>query len=172
VQSFFLDRYDPTIEDSYRKEIEIDGQRCVLEILDTAGTEQFTAMRDLYIRNGEGFLLVYSITSLASLEEVKNLREQITCIKKDKKQVHSEAPVNNATKEIPIVLVGNKCDLEERRMVSKQVGKHLASQWACPFHESSARTNLNVDCLFIDLVKQIRKRPIPNQKKRRNCAIF
>lgn len=53
-----MERYDPTIEDSYRKQVEVDGQQCMLEILDTAGTEQFTAMRDLYMKNGQGFVLV------------------------------------------------------------------------------------------------------------------
>ncbi|VDO81500.1 unnamed protein product [Haemonchus placei] len=53
VSSTFIEKYDPTIEDFYRKEIEVDGQPCVLEILDTAGTEQFSSMRDLYIKNGQ-----------------------------------------------------------------------------------------------------------------------
>src|SRR3954467_14324927 len=63
VSNTFIEKYDPTIEDFYRKEIEVDGQPCVLEILDTAGTEQFASMRDLYIKNGQGFVVVYSITS-------------------------------------------------------------------------------------------------------------
>lgn len=63
VSGTFMEKYDPTIEDFYRKEIEVDSAPCVLEILDTAGTEQFASMRDLYIKNGQGFVVVYSITS-------------------------------------------------------------------------------------------------------------
>ena len=81
VQSIFVEKYDPTIEDSYRKQVEIDGQQCMLEILDTAGTEQFTAMRDMYMKKGEGFALVYSITSQATFADLNELREQITRVK-------------------------------------------------------------------------------------------
>uniref|UniRef100_A0A8D2EFZ9 RAP1B, member of RAS oncogene family n=1 Tax=Theropithecus gelada TaxID=9565 RepID=A0A8D2EFZ9_THEGE len=63
VQGISVEKYDPTIEDSYRKQVEADAQQCMLEILDTAGREQFTAMRDLYMKNGQGFALVYSITA-------------------------------------------------------------------------------------------------------------
>ena len=63
VSGHFMEKYDPTIEDFYRKEIEVDHTPCVLEILDTAGTEQFASMRDLYIKNGQGFIVAYSITN-------------------------------------------------------------------------------------------------------------
>lgn len=81
VQSIFVEKYDPTIEDSYRKQVEVDGLQCMLEILDTAGTEQFTAMRDLYMKNGQGFVLVYSITSQVTLTDLYEIREQILRVK-------------------------------------------------------------------------------------------
>lgn len=76
-----MEKYDPTIEDSYRKQVEVDGQQCMLEILDTAGTEQFTAMRDLYMKNGQGFILVFSITSMVTMNDLYELREQILRVK-------------------------------------------------------------------------------------------
>jgi len=67
----FMSLYDPTIEDRYQKHIEYKGVQCMLEILDTAGQETFSAMRELYMANGEGFALVYSITSTLSFNEVE-----------------------------------------------------------------------------------------------------
>jgi len=61
VQGIFVEKYDPTIEDSYPKMVEVDGNQFMLEILDTAGAQQFTAMRDLYMKNDQGFVLAYSI---------------------------------------------------------------------------------------------------------------
>ena len=58
VQGIFIDKYDPTIEDSYRKQMMVDTTHHIVEILDTAGTEQFSAMRDLYIKNAEGIILL------------------------------------------------------------------------------------------------------------------
>ena len=76
-----MERYDPTIEDSYRKTITINNaarsEAIQLEILDTAGTEQLAAMRDLYVRTGHAFLLVYSVTSAASLQEAIDIYDQI-----------------------------------------------------------------------------------------------
>lgn len=62
-------------------QVEVDGQQCMLEILDTAGTEQFTAMRDLYMKNGQGFVLVYSITAQSTFNDLSDLREQILRVK-------------------------------------------------------------------------------------------
>ncbi|XP_057566893.1 ras-related protein Rap-2a-like [Hippopotamus amphibius kiboko] len=81
VTGTFIQKYDPTIEDFYRKEIEVDSSPSVLEILDTAGTEQFASMRDLYIKNGQGFILVYSLVNQQSFQDIKPMRDQIIRVK-------------------------------------------------------------------------------------------
>lgn len=155
VQNIFVERYDPTIEDSYRKQVEVDGKQCVLEILDTAGTEQFAAMRDLYMKNGMGFLLVYSITSQATFGDLQEIREQILRVKD--------------TDDVPMVLVGNKCDLESDRVVGREQGQSLARSWGnCMFMETSAKAKINVSEAFTDLVRQINNviPQMPPQKQR------
>jgi len=142
VQGIFVEKYDPTIEDSYRKQVEVDGAQSMLEILDTAGTEQFTAMRDLYMKNGQGFVLVYSITAQSTFNDLMDLRDQILRVKD--------------TEDVPMVLVGNKCDLEDERVVGKDQGQNLAKQFAnCTFLETSAKMKINVNEIFHDLVRQI-----------------
>ncbi|KAL1991797.1 hypothetical protein VTN49DRAFT_5105 [Thermomyces lanuginosus] len=142
VQNVWIESYDPTIEDSYRKQIEVDGRQCILEILDTAGTEQFTAMREIYMKQGQGFLLVFSITSMSSLNELSEIREQILRIKDDDK--------------VPMVIVGNKSDLEENRAVPRSKAFALSQSWGnAPYYETSARRRANVNEVFIDLCRQI-----------------
>ena len=131
VQGIFVEKYDPTIEDSYRKQVEVDGQQSMLGILDTAGTEQFTAMRDLYMKNGQGFVLVYSITAQSTFNDLTDLREQILRVKD--------------ADDIPMVLVGNKCDLEDERVVGKDQGMNMARQFgSCAFMETSAKAKIGV----------------------------
>jgi Ras-related protein Rap-1A len=115
----------------------------MLEILDTAGTEQFTAMRDLYMKNGQGFVLVYSITAQSTFNDLPDLREQILRVKDQD--------------TVPMVLVGNKCDLEDERSVGKEQGQTLAKSWGCQFMESSAKAKINVNEIFYDLVRQINR---------------
>ena len=161
VQGIFVYKYDPTIEDSYRKQAEVDGQQCLLEILDTAGTEQFSAMRDLYMRNGQGFALVYSITSRASFEELAQLRYQILVVKD--------------AFHVPMVLVGNKCDLENEREVSTDEGQSLARQWGnITFMETSAKSKINTSEIFYDLVRQIisLQRKKLKARRRRRCLLL
>ncbi|OAA45048.1 krev-1 [Metarhizium rileyi] len=141
VHNEWIESYDPTIEDSYRTQIQVDGRQVVLEILDTAGTEQFVAMRDLYMKTGQGFLLVFSITSPSSLSELAGLREEIIRIKDDE--------------NVPMVIVGNKADLEENRVVPRAKGFSISQRWGAPYYESSARTRTNVDEVFVDLCRQM-----------------
>ena len=113
--------------------------------LDTAGTEQFTAMRELYMKQGQGFLLVFSITNMNSLHELTELRDMIVRIKDDE--------------NVPLVIVGNKSDLEEAREVSRQRVFQLAQQWGgAPYFETSARRRINVDDIFVNVCRQIMER--------------
>ncbi|KAJ8663548.1 Ras-like protein 3 [Lichtheimia ornata] len=143
IQSHFVDEYDPTIEDSYRKQCVIDDETALLDVLDTAGQEEYSAMREQYMRNGEGFILVYSITSRLSFEEISTFFEQIRRVKD--------------RDSFPMVLVGNKCDLESERQVSSQEGRDLAKTFGCPFSETSAKQRIGVDESFYDVVREIRR---------------
>ncbi|WPH04558.1 Hypothetical protein R9X50_00745000 [Acrodontium crateriforme] len=143
IQSHFVDEYDPTIEDSYRKQCVIDDEVALLDVLDTAGQEEYSAMREQYMRTGEGFLLVYSITSRQSFEEIVTFQQQILRVK-DKDY-------------FPIIVVGNKCDLEGERQVSTEEGQQLARSFGCKFIETSAKSRTNVDNAFFDIVREIRK---------------
>ncbi|KAF8339891.1 ras protein, partial [Cantharellus anzutake] len=142
IQSHFVDEYDPTIEDSYRKQCVIDQEVALLDVLDTAGQEEYIAMREQYVKSGEGFLLVYSITSRNSFEEISPLHQQILRVKDQDSW--------------PMVIVGNKCDLEYERQVGMNEGRDLAKHFGCGFLETSAKLRINVDNAFHDLVRSIR----------------
>uniref|UniRef100_A0A7N5JPG9 small monomeric GTPase n=1 Tax=Ailuropoda melanoleuca TaxID=9646 RepID=A0A7N5JPG9_AILME len=125
IQNHFVDEYDPTIEDSYRKQVVIDGETCLLDILDTAGQEEYSAMRDQYMRTGEGFLCVFAINNTKSFEDIHQYREQIKRVKD--------------SDDVPMVLVGNKCDLAARTVESRQA-QDLARSYGIPYIETSAKT--------------------------------
>ncbi|KAL6071499.1 Ras-like protein rasG [Balamuthia mandrillaris] len=165
IQNHFIDEYDPTIEDSYRKQVTIDDETCLLDILDTAGQEEYSAMRDQYMRTGQGFLCVYAITSRSSFDEITSFREQILRVKDED--------------QVPMVLVGNKSDLEDQRQVATSEGSDLAKSFGCPFLETSAKTRVNVEEGFFQLVRQIRdafkgeNELVKKKKKKMNrCSLF
>jgi len=141
IQNHFVDEYDPTIEDSYRKQVVIDGETCLLDILDTAGQEEYSAMRDQYMRTGEGFLLVFAVNNAKSFDDIASYREQIKRVKD--------------AEEVPMVLVGNKCDLPTRN-VDMNNAKEQAKHYDIPFIETSAKTRMGVDDAFYTLVREIR----------------
>ncbi|XP_070532679.1 GTPase NRas-like [Ptychodera flava] len=142
IQNHFVDEYDPTIEDSYRKQVVIDGETCLLDILDTAGQEEYSAMRDQYMRTGEGFLCVFAVNNAKSFEDIGSYREQIKRVKD--------------ADDVPMVLVGNKCDLPTRAVDLKEAHA-LAKSYGIPFIETSAKTRQGVDDAFYTLVREIRR---------------
>lgn len=143
IQSHFVDEYDPTIEDSYRKQCVIDEEVALLDILDTAGQEEYSAMREQYMRTGEGFLLVYAINDQNSFDEIKGFHSQILRVKD--------------TDNFPMILVGNKADLENERAISNQDRTELGKTLKIKTIETSAKMRIHVDQCFYDLVRQIRR---------------
>lgn len=169
IQSYFVTDYDPTIEDSYTKQCVIDDVVARLDILDTAGQEEFSAMREQYMRSGEGFLLVFSVTDKSSYDEIYKFHKQILRVKD--------------REEFPMILVGNKCDLESARVISPEKGFEIASQLGIKYIEASAKQRINVDQAFQELVKVVRKfqaeerPPIPTKpekgsKRGMKCTIL
>nr|XP_057947169.1 GTP-binding protein Di-Ras1b [Doryrhamphus excisus]XP_057947170.1 GTP-binding protein Di-Ras1b [Doryrhamphus excisus] len=144
VKGTFRDTYIPTVEDTYRQVISCDKSVCTLQITDTTGSHQFPAMQRLSISKGHAFILVYSITSKQSLEELKPIYQQVLAIKGN-------------VEAIPIMLVGNKSD-ETQREVETKDGEAQANQWKCAFMETSAKTNHNVTELFQELLNLDKKR--------------
>ena len=111
-----------------------------------------TTTRELYMKQGQGFLLVFSITSMSSLHELSELREQITRIKDDE--------------NVPIVIVGNKSDLEEDRAVPRARAFALSQTWGnAPYYETSARRRANVNEVFVDLCRQIIRKDLQGNSK-------
>ncbi|XP_037075544.1 ras-related protein Ral-a-like, partial [Pollicipes pollicipes] len=108
------------------------------------------ASRDNYFRSGEGFLVAFSITEDESFQATQEFREQILRVKDDE--------------TIPLLLVGNKCDLEERRRVSHAEAGARAAQWNVPYVETSAKTRQNVDKCFFDLMRKISARKAEHNK--------
>lgn len=144
VAGTFVEADDPTIEDAYRKNEKVDDEYALLEILDTAGQETFNTVRDTFFRETRGFLIIYSITSRTSFDDVAALYNE--CIK----------GIKNVD-QFPTVIIGNKCDLELERQVSKEEGQELAALYGCPFFEISAKSHTNVTEVFHEVVREFRK---------------
>ena len=168
----FVEEYDPTIEDSYRKQIGVEGHALVLNILDTAGQEEYAGMRDQWMNRQEGFIFVYSIIDQNTFLQTQDWNEQVTRL--------------FDREDFPRVLFGNKCDLASERAVTTDEGQNIAKQWKVPFFEGSAKMNLHVADAFDTIIKEIwriypNKNPANKQttttkggekKRRRACDIL
>lgn len=149
VKGTFRESYIPTIEDTYRQVISCNKNICTLQITDTTGSHQFPAMQRLSISKGHAFILVYSVSSRQSLEELRPIWELIREIK------------GPDLSQIPVMLVGNKCDESaELREVTTSEGQAQATNWGISFMETSAKTNHNVKQLFQELLNLEKSRNI------------
>lgn len=154
----FVEDYEPTKADSYRKRCCLDGQELHLDILDTAGQEDYAGIRDNYYRSGQGFILVFAINEAESFQALTEFREHILRVKN----------MDN----VPILLVGNKIDLKDtHREVSQEEAMQFAQRCGIRYVETSAKTRENVDMVFYDLARSIQnqrqqQRVMPTDKPR------
>lgn len=161
VRGEFIEKYDPTIEDAYTTYKEIDGKAVIMDIMDTAGQEEYSALRDLYIKNSEAFVLVYSIASSKSWDHLPKLISKM-------REMRQYTP--------PFVLVGNKADLIEEREVRKEdVEKFIVENGIKNHLEVSAKTGQNVTEIFSVLIRATNEwRELNPQKKTKKggCSLI
>ncbi|KAF9939766.1 GTP-binding protein [Modicella reniformis] len=153
VENVFVESYFPTIERSFTKQLTYHGQQYEVEIFDTAGQDEFSIFNGKHALDVHGYVLVYSVTSRQSFEMIGVIRDKILNY--------------TGTDWVPIVIVGNKTDLQGQRQVSREDGEDLAARWKCLSCETSAKTNMNIGRAFELMIAEIEKSTdqVPEEKK-------
>ncbi|XP_050730366.1 ras-related protein Rab-8A-like isoform X2 [Eriocheir sinensis] len=121
--------------------IELDGKKIKLQIWDTAGQERFRTITTAYYRGAMGIMLVYDITNEKSFDNIKNWIRNI--------EEHASADVEK-------MILGNKCDVNDKRQVSRDRGEQLAIEYGIKFMETSAKASINVEDAFFTLARDIK----------------
>ena len=151
VDNQWSDLFVPTIGVDFKiRTMEIDNKNVKLQIWDTAGQERFKNITASYYRGAHGIFVVYDISDTESFKNINNWLIEIE---------------KNANKNVYKILVGNKCDLEDKRTVSYQQGKELAETYGMQFIETSAKSNTNVDEAFHLLGKEVMKLSLNDKEK-------
>ena len=125
------------------KFVKVEGVGAKLQIWDTAGQERYRSLTSSYYKGCHGCFIVYDITNEASFQSISTWYEQA---------------VKEAGKDVSIILVGNKCDLESERKVSKEQGEEKARSMNASFFETSALSKVNIDDIFNEIVNNIFQR--------------
>ncbi|CAM1298927.1 DIRAS1 (predicted) [Pycnogonum litorale] len=157
MEGFFEFTYKPTVEDYYRHIVQMpDGIFHTVEIIDTAGSHHFPAMRELSIRSGKAFVLVFSVDKRQTYNEAIELWKLIQNIRGT---------------DVPVILVGNKADLNDVREVPVELpNSAVAEIQNATYIETSARYNVNVTQLFIELLFRSRDRPVDTADQKRSSV--
>ena len=141
VDDIWNDTFVPTIGVDFKiKTFEIDEKKIKMQIWDTAGQERFKNIISSYYRGAHGILLIYDVTDKDSF---KNLSNWLIEIEK------------NSSKNVLKVLIGNKTDLEEKRVISYNQAKEFADSYGLKYIETSAKKNLNVNEAFATLGREL-----------------
>mmetsp|Transcript_59636 Transcript_59636/g.81497 ORF Transcript_59636/g.81497 Transcript_59636/m.81497 type:complete len:203 (-) Transcript_59636:92-700(-) len=126
------------------KNIDLDGKRIKLQIWDTAGQERFRTITTSYFRGAQGILLVYDVTDRGSFNSIRNWISQI--------KQHADVHVNK-------ILIGNKCDMDDQRVITYEEGKKLAQEIEdMQFFETSAKNAIDVESGFVAIAREVKDR--------------
>ena len=131
-----------TIEDRHTFNYLVNEKQRKIDILDTAGEDDYQNMMDVWIEFGECFILMFSLTSLETFQALEQIHQRIVKIK---------------NKNIPIILVGNKGDLESQREIETEMAANKAYQWGIDYIETSAKTGYNVLKVLDMLLPKVNK---------------
>ena len=150
IENKFTTNYLTTVGfDLKCKTIQMNDEEIKLIIHDTAGQERFRSLASNYIKKANGVLLVYDISDKKSFDNIGKWMDDI---------------IEESDNKIPIVLAGNKCDLKQERVITKEVGENIAKQYNLIFFETSCKDGDNVDNCFKELTQQILERKKERKK--------
>ena len=167
VSGTFKEAYDPTIEDHFRATVNVDDKTVAIEIIDTAGQDEYVMLRDQFIQMGDGFVFVYAIDDRSSFIALEEIKTSVCTIRQ--KEI----------RDIDIVICGNKVDREEQRAIDRSDVEELCKEWNLPHVECSAKVNTNVTTLYETITRRVLARkakevpPEPEKKKEHKfCTIL
>uniref|UniRef100_A0A7N0RGS8 Uncharacterized protein n=1 Tax=Kalanchoe fedtschenkoi TaxID=63787 RepID=A0A7N0RGS8_KALFE len=155
----YVDSYISTIGVDFKiRTAELDGKTIKLQIWDTAGQERFRTITSSYYRGAHGIIIVYDVTEMESFTNVKQWINEID---------------RYANDSVCKLLVGNKCDLVESKVVDTQMGQALADELGIPFLETSAKDAINVEQAFLTMASAIKDKigSQPSANKRPNETV-
>ncbi|GAB7362075.1 hypothetical protein MBLNU230_g2109t1 [Neophaeotheca triangularis] len=160
VDGHFVDSYYPTIENTFSKVIRYKNQDFAVEIIDTAGQDEYSILNSKHFIGIHGYMIVYSVANKQSFEMCRIIRDKILN--------HTGADA------VPLIIVGNKSDMDKQRQISRADGKKLADELGCAFVETSARSNEHVNEAFTGMIAEIEKGQEAGQPKEGNskCAVM
>lgn len=141
VHDHFVMDYDPTIEDCYKRSLVIGDETVQVDIIDTAGQDDFKQIHTSYMRQSDGFLILYAVDDRMSFEEAREYHERIVMTR----------GVN-----VRVVVCGNKSDLpSEKHVITMEEGEAFAESIGAKFFETSALKNTNINEAFNELTGMV-----------------
>lgn len=160
VQGHFMEEYEPTIEDNYRKTLKVDDVIYTLDIFDTAGMEiSSNSLKASVIHNADVFMLIYSVQDSDSFEQITKIHEDIIRIRE--------------TEKFPCIICANKQDLDKsQHVVSESEGQELAKQLKAIYMPTSAKTGLNINEIMEIAVREVVKTREPVKPKKKWCLLI